>query len=60
MYRLRKQRPFFSYQFEFRKYHSTYIALMTLMDNLINFLDNFEYVIDFSKVLDTMDLGILL
>ena len=35
----------FSYQFGFRKSHSTYMALMTLMDNVINFLDKGEYVI---------------
>ena len=56
--------PLFSYQFGFRKSHSTYMALMTLMDNLINFLDNGEYVIgiflDFSKAFDTVDHGILL
>ena len=54
----------FSYQFGFRKSHSTYMALMTLMDNLINFLDKGEYVIgiflDFSKAFDTVDHGILL
>ena len=55
---------FSSYQFGFRKPHSTYMALMTLMDNLINSLDNLEYVIgiflDFSKSFDTVDHGILL
>ena len=54
----------FLYQFGFRKSHSTYMALMTLMDNLINFLDKGEYVIgiflDFSKAFDTVDHGILL
>ena len=54
----------FSYQFGFRKHHSTYMALMTLMDNLINCLDNGEYVIgiflDFSKAFDTVDHSILL
>ena len=43
----------FSYQFGFRKSHSTYMALMTLMDNLINFLEKGEYLIgiflDFPK-----------
>ena len=52
----------FSYQFGFRKSHSSYMALMTLMDNLINFLDKGEYVIgiflDFSKAFDTVDHGI--
>ena len=40
------------------------MALMTLMNNLINFLDKGEYVIgiflDFSKDFDTVDHGILL
>ena len=40
------------------------MALMTLTDNLINFLDKDEYVIgiflDFSKAFDTVDHGILL
>ena len=52
----------FSYQF--RKHHSTYMALMTLMDNLTHCLDNGEYVIgiflDFSKAFDTVDHIILL
>ena len=40
------------------------MALMTLIDNLPNFLDKGEYVIgiilDFSKAFDTVDHGILL
>ena len=40
------------------------MALMTWMDNLINFLDKGEYVIGiffyFSKAFDTVDHGILL
>ena len=54
----------FSYQFGFRKHHSTYKALMTLMDNLINCLDNSEYVVgiflDLSKAFDTVEHNILL
>ena len=61
---LDEHKTLFSYQFGFCKSHSTYMALMTLMDNLINFLDNGEYVIgiflDFSKAFDTVDQGILL
>ena len=61
---LDEHKTLFSYQFGFRKSHSTYMALMTLMDNLMNFLDNGEYVIcillDFSKAFDTVDHGILL
>ena len=46
------------------KCHSNYMALVTLMDNLINCLENGEYVIgiflDFSKALDIVDHSILL
>ena len=41
---LDEHKTLFSYQFGFCKSHSTYMALMTLMDNLINFLDNGDYV----------------
>ena len=51
-------------QFGFRKMHSTYMPLMALMNRLITFLENDEYVLgiysDFSKALDTMDHVILL
>ena len=61
---LGEHKTLFSYQFGFCKSNSTYMALMTLMDNLINFLDNGEFVIgiflDFSKSFDTVDHGILL
>ena len=54
----------FSYQFGFRKHHSTYMALMTLTDNLTNCLDNDEYAIgiylDFSKAYDIVDHSFLL
>ena len=54
----------FSYQFGFRKLHSTYMALMTLIDELTKCLDNDEYVIgiflNFSKAFDTVDHAILL
>ena len=50
-------------QFGFRKNHSTYMALMLLVDNLIKSLDNGEYVLgvflDFSKAFDTVDHAIL-
>ena len=51
-------------QFGFRKLHSTFMALMTLMDRLITSLENDEHVIgiflDFSKAFDTVDHVILL
>ena len=51
-------------QFGFRKLHSTFMALMTLMDRLITSLENDEHVIgiflDFSKAFDTVHHVILL
>ena len=50
-------------QFGFRKLHSSYMALMLLMDKLIKSLENGEFVIgiflDFSKAFDTVDHVIL-
>ena len=42
---LNEYKILFSYQFGFRKIHSTYMTLMTLMDNLTKFLDNDENII---------------
>ena len=51
-------------QFGFRKMHSSYMALMTMMDKPIQSQENNEYVIgiflDFSKAFDTVDHTILL
>ena len=51
-------------QFGFRKGHSSYMALMLLMDELSKSLENGDYVIgvflDFSKAFDTVDHYILL
>ena len=49
-------------QFGFRKMHSTYMALMTLMNRLIISLENDEYVLGiyFPKAFDTVDHVILL
>ena len=51
-------------QYEFRKKHSTFIALITLMDKLTNAIENAEYVIgiflDFSKAFDTVNRDVLL
>ena len=48
----------------FVKKHSTYMALITLMDKLTNAIENGEYVIgiflDFSKAFDTVNHDILL
>ena len=42
---LNKKLILYKYQFGFRKLHSTYMALMILMDKLINALENGEFVI---------------
>ena len=51
-------------QFGFRKQHSSYMALMVIIDKLIKSIDNGEHVIgvflDFSKAFDTVDHDILL
>ena len=51
-------------QFGFRKQHSSYMALMIIMDKLIKALDDGDFVIgvflDFSKAFDTDDHDILL
>ena len=53
-----------NFQFGFRKWHSSYMALLTLMDKLISSLERKEFVIgiflDFSKAFDTVDHAILL
>ena len=61
---LNKYKILFSYQFGFRKCHSTYMSLMVLMDELIKSLDNGDWIIgvflDFSKAFDTVDHAYLL
>ena len=51
-------------RFGFWKNHSTYLALMTLVDNLIKSLENGEYVLgvflDLPKAFDTVTHIILL
>ena len=53
-----------SSQFGFRKHHSTTLALIDLIDNISNSLDNKDYSIgvflDLSKAFDTINLEILL
>ena len=54
----------YSFQFGFRKAHSTYMALTCMLDKLHNALERGEYAIgifiDFRKAFDTVDHGILL
>ena len=51
-------------QFGFRNNHSTYMALLIMLENVRNALDNGEYAIgaflDFQKAFDTVDNDILL
>ena len=51
-------------QFGFRKYHSTYMALMVLVDKITKSLEKGEFVVgvflDFSKAFDTVNHKILL
>ena len=61
---LETQKLLMEKQLGFRKNHSTYMALMLLVDNLIKSIENGEYVLgvflDFSKAFDTVDHAILL
>ena len=54
----------FSYQFGFRKLHSTYMAFMVIMEKLTKALDDGKFVVgillDFSKAFDTVGHDILL
>ena len=54
----------YSFQFGFRKAHSTYMALTCMLDKLHNALERGEYAIgifiDFRKAFDTVDHDILL
>ena len=63
-YFLENNNSLYKLQFGFRKKHSTYMALMILIDKLIKCMENGEYVIgvflDFSKAFDTVDHSILL
>ena len=61
---LETQKIIIQQQFGFRKHHSTYMALMILVDKLTKALENGEYVLgvflDFSKAFDTVDHNILI
>ena len=54
----------YAHQYGFRKNRSTYMALLSLVDNLTRALENGEHVVgvylDFSKAFDTVDHMILL
>ena len=61
---LNKHKFFYKYQFGFQKKHSNYMALLTLVDQISNALENGNSVIgiflDFSKAFDTVDHEIIL
>ena len=59
-----KKNLLYAHQYGFRKNRSTYMALLSLVDNLTHALENGEHVVgvylDFSKAFDTVDHMILL
>ena len=61
---LEQQKILIKYQFDFRKYHSSYMALMIMMDEIIKALNNYDCVVgiflNLSKAFDTVNHGILL
>ena len=61
---LKEQKILYKHQFGFRKKHSTYMALLVLMDNIINAIEENKFTIgiflDFSKAFDTVNHDILL
>ena len=61
---INKHKLLFKYQFGFRKDHSTYMALIILIDKITAALDNGDFtvavLIDFRKAFDTVDHEILL
>ena len=61
---LEKMKIIYANQFGFRKYHSTYMALMVLVNKITQSLEKGEFVVgvflDFSKAFDTVNHIILL
>ena len=61
---IEKHRLLYEYQFGFRKSHSTFMALVTLLYSITSALDNLEFsiciLIDFRKASDTVAHSILL
>jgi len=61
---INKYQILYEYQFGFKKNHSTEMALIILIDKIVNALENNEHVIgiylDFAKAFDTVDHNILL
>ena len=61
---INKYQIFNKHQFGFRDKHSTFMALIILIENLVNAIDNGKYAVgiflDFQKAFDTVDHCILL
>ena len=61
---INKHKLLYDYQFGFRKNHSTFLALVTLLEQITTALDNAEFaicvLIDFRKAFDTVNHSILL
>ena len=60
---IEKHHWLYQYQFGFRKNHSTFIALLILLEKIADALDNSEFavciLIDFRKTFDTIDHNML-
>ena len=61
---IEKHKLLYQYQFGFRRNHSTFMALVILLENITTALDNTEFavciLIDFRKAFDTVEHSILL